>query len=405
MWLEQNALCKIEGLDKNTELRTLYLHENFLACIENIDHLKQLHTLNVSKNRITKLSGLEGLDELETLLATHNKFSSLASIQHIHTVPQLQCLDLSNCNIDLQEGETEEDLISFFEKMPNLSVLYLIGNPCLGKVRYYRKKMLSRLPQLKYLDDKPVFDNERRLVAAWARGGAHAENEERDLIAEEKKQEMKRDLDHWTKMQERGRPLKEQREKEWAVVMEQKQADDAERRQRRQQEQQEMIAEEERSRSTIDIEEYRAATLLMQEWARMGIQCGAKKRKQEVWGAPDYDSDEESTPEEEQADQSAVDRAVSALVAAKITEAEAAAPEPEPPTKEEPSERELWLAEMDDIETAVQAAATQKMVSSIDKEAALEIKHKGSSGVANVWSSYMQWEKKKSTQTAASAWD
>ena len=71
--------------------------------------------------------------------------------------------------------------------MPNLKVLYLQQNPCISKIKQYRKTMIAKLPQLKYLDDRPVFDDDRRNAEAFARGGLDEERKERALIAQEKK--------------------------------------------------------------------------------------------------------------------------------------------------------------------------------------------------------------------------
>ena len=71
--------------------------------------------------------------------------------------------------------------------MPNLKVLYLQNNGVIGKIRNYRKTVISKLPNLKYLDDRPVFDDDRRNAEAFARGGMEEERAERARIAEEKK--------------------------------------------------------------------------------------------------------------------------------------------------------------------------------------------------------------------------
>lgn len=71
--------------------------------------------------------------------------------------------------------------------MPNLKVLYLQNNGCISKIRNYRKTVIAKLPNLKYLDDRPVFDDDRRNAEAFARGGMEEERAERARIAEEKK--------------------------------------------------------------------------------------------------------------------------------------------------------------------------------------------------------------------------
>jgi hypothetical protein len=37
----------------------------------------------------------------------------------------------------------------------------------LHSIRNYRKTVIAALPELKYLDERPVFEDERRLVNAW----------------------------------------------------------------------------------------------------------------------------------------------------------------------------------------------------------------------------------------------
>ena len=66
--------------------------------------------------------------------------------------------------------------------MPNLKVLYLQNNECTKKIKNYRKTVISKIPTLKYLDDRPVFEEDRRNAEAFARGGMEEERKERAVI-------------------------------------------------------------------------------------------------------------------------------------------------------------------------------------------------------------------------------
>lgn len=61
-------------------------------------------------------------------------------------------------------------------KMPNLGCLYLKGNPFFRECPNYRRRFIAQIPSLKYLDDRPVFTDERRISEAFLRGGKEAEN-------------------------------------------------------------------------------------------------------------------------------------------------------------------------------------------------------------------------------------
>ena len=58
------------------------------------------------------------------------------------------------------EGDSDE-LISMLVLMPSLACLYLQGNPIVGSVRHYRKRVISQVATLTYLDDRPISALER----------------------------------------------------------------------------------------------------------------------------------------------------------------------------------------------------------------------------------------------------
>ncbi len=62
-------------------------------------------------------------------------------------------------------GEPRNLVDEVLAKMPELKVLYLKGNPCVKKLtggKSYRKYTIARIGGLTYLDDRPVFKDDRR---------------------------------------------------------------------------------------------------------------------------------------------------------------------------------------------------------------------------------------------------
>jgi hypothetical protein len=53
-------------------------------------------------------------------------------------------------------------------------------------MRDYRRRLILQFPELRFLDEAPVDDDERRCVMAWSSGGIEAERAERARIKAEK---------------------------------------------------------------------------------------------------------------------------------------------------------------------------------------------------------------------------
>lgn len=47
----------------------------------------------------------------------------------------------------------------------------MLGNEVCHKTKNYRKKYIYSLPNLKYLDEMPVFKDERKFAEAFKEGG------------------------------------------------------------------------------------------------------------------------------------------------------------------------------------------------------------------------------------------
>ena len=150
-----------------------------ISNISGLESLKFLENLDLSQNDIHAVDNLSCLPKLRTLNLSGNKIRSRADIEHLTTCPSLTSLDLASNKID------DEEAVEALKPLSNLSLLRLVGNPVVSEIKHYRKVLLAGMPQLKYLDESPVFDKDRRLAVAFVKGGVKAEREERDLIRQE----------------------------------------------------------------------------------------------------------------------------------------------------------------------------------------------------------------------------
>ena len=77
-------------------LRCLYLHENCINKIEGLDSLKNLVNLNLCDNLIKKIEGLEGCKSLDSLYIGRNHIgkNGLDDLIELLKVPSLTCLDI-----------------------------------------------------------------------------------------------------------------------------------------------------------------------------------------------------------------------------------------------------------------------------------------------------------------------
>lgn len=186
LFMESNSIHEILYLEKLTLLKGLYMQKNVLTRIENIGTLINLSQLDFSNNRITEIEmeSLENLSNLDSLSLKNNCLSSLTEIAKIvngKCGQNISCLDLSGNNI------SSEGIIDLLSSMPKLKLLYLKGNPFLQTMDFYRKTTVAKLRALTFLDDRPIFEQERRLNDAWMKGGPNEEHLERVRIKNEEK--------------------------------------------------------------------------------------------------------------------------------------------------------------------------------------------------------------------------
>jgi len=210
LYLQSNVITKIEGLETLTNLKCLYLNENMISKIEGLEGLSNLRILNLADNRLTKIEGLKDLSQLETLNVSKNAIGrqGLEDLKGILEAPTINSLDISKNNV----GDPEI-LEEIFMKMPSIALINMMYNEATKKIQNYRKKTIASLPTLKYLDDRPVFPEDRRCAEAFMRGGLEEERKEREKIKQEKNEQDERNRKAFEEMIHKAREeaKKEQR--------------------------------------------------------------------------------------------------------------------------------------------------------------------------------------------------
>ena len=198
LYLEGNAISKIEGLESLVNLTSLYLHENCIEKIEGLDTLSHLANLNLSDNLIKKIENLKGLTSLSNLLLKRNRIG-IKGLEDLYGLLELgkefAVLDISDNLID--DPKIVDDILT---KFIDLRVIYLKGNDVVRKIPNYRKTLISRIDTLKYIDDKPIFEDEKRFALAFSKGGYEEEKKERARYREEIRQKEEQRIKDFCKM-------------------------------------------------------------------------------------------------------------------------------------------------------------------------------------------------------------
>ncbi|XP_036070960.1 dynein assembly factor 1, axonemal isoform X4 [Oryzias melastigma] len=198
LWLQNNALERIENLDAQTDLRCLFLNDNRISKLENLDSLTKLCTLNVSNNYISVLENIACLPNLSTLQIAHNKLETLEDVAHLSQCLAISVLDLSYNSL------SDPEIICVLEAMPDLRVLYLMGNEVVRKIPNYRKSLIVRLKHLLFLDFSPVFPRDRACAEAWAAGGPEEERRVREQWGTQERKRIQRNLEEMAIMRQKA---------------------------------------------------------------------------------------------------------------------------------------------------------------------------------------------------------
>jgi len=154
-----NNITKICGLEYLSLLRCLYLQNNDIQQIEGLEANLELRILDLSSNRISRIENLSHLKQLTHLNLENNAITSLSQTSQLSSLPSLTQLNLSRNQISFDPSPA-----AFFRAAtPSLKCLYLQGNASLRPLTDLRPSLIACLPQLTYLDTRPVSAQERGL--------------------------------------------------------------------------------------------------------------------------------------------------------------------------------------------------------------------------------------------------
>lgn len=195
LWLNNNAISKIENLGNLKNLTCLYLQQNIISEMSGLEELVNLKVLCLSHNFISKVEGLNGLKNLTNLDLDHNRLRDPSNLSGLLEAHELTCLNLSDNNIE------SEEFASIIKELHKLRVLRMGGNMVTRTMDNYRRRLITQNKELKYLDDAPIEEDDRRIAEAWAEGGREAELKERKRIKDEKNQKHKKQMKEFKKLQ------------------------------------------------------------------------------------------------------------------------------------------------------------------------------------------------------------
>jgi hypothetical protein len=89
IFLSNNQIKKIDGLDNLKKLERLHLGNNKIKEISGLDNLKGLRYLFLSGNEIEKIKGLDNLEKVRECVLTGNRIKSIEGISNMRRLEKL----------------------------------------------------------------------------------------------------------------------------------------------------------------------------------------------------------------------------------------------------------------------------------------------------------------------------
>lgn len=189
LYINHNAIDSLQTIEQPF---TLSIPVQLLPSLElSLTQFPHLITLDISHNPLHSLRGIAGLTQLISLTAHH---CELTDTDELVKLTKLRDIDLSFNQLARIDGVIN----SFQSSVNTLRVVHLSNNPGINEFPQYRRSLLSKFPNIRFMDNRPVSDDEHAAVLAWAEGGFEAEKKVRIDRMEEKRRKHEEQFEAWT---------------------------------------------------------------------------------------------------------------------------------------------------------------------------------------------------------------
>lgn len=154
MWLNENEITKIDGLEKCTALKSLYLSHNSIKTIQGLESLSNLEVLWICDNKIDVLENLDYLVNLRELWVAGNQIDSIkTSLDSLASLTDLNISGNKICSF--------KEVLNL-NRLPNLKVLSFydphFGENPICNLCNYQTYVLYHLRNIKKLDTLAISD-------------------------------------------------------------------------------------------------------------------------------------------------------------------------------------------------------------------------------------------------------
>lgn len=161
LWLNDNFLTKIDGLNDCKQLKALYICNNEIAKIANLSHLKLLETLWLVNNKITVMEGITGLKKLKQLCLQGNMINCIkdddgAEMEEMRNLSEVNLAANMLCDFKY---------ILVLSQLPNVRVLAFQdsqhGENPLVNLGHYQQFVIKHFPLLFRLDQCNITEEQK----------------------------------------------------------------------------------------------------------------------------------------------------------------------------------------------------------------------------------------------------